>query len=216
MDEANKLLLQQAEGEITEKKSRFIAILTPIATEAEAEATIASIRKQYWDAKHHCYAWIVKTESGDHVRCSDDGEPGGTAGRPMLEVLQHEGLFNVVAVVTRYFGGTLLGTGGLVRAYQQSVKAALDNADIGIQEDGIQVKITLDYGDLATVQHYMQSAPIRQEDAVYEDKVHLVIRTKRVDWEEVREDMIRITCARIIWDEPEECILIDRMKHRQE
>ncbi|MBQ7582572.1 MAG: YigZ family protein, partial [Lachnospiraceae bacterium] len=103
-------------GEITVKKSRFIATLKPVETEEEATAFINEVKKKYWDAKHNCSAFVVG-ENGQLNRCSDDGEPAGTAGRPMLEVLQGIAVTNVCCVVTRYFGGTLLGTGGLIRAY---------------------------------------------------------------------------------------------------
>jgi len=102
-------------GEIEEKKSRFIAHVEPVTSEEEATAFITAMKKQYFDARHNCYAFVIGDNS-ELTRCSDDGEPSGTAGRPMLEVLTGEGITNVVCVVTRYFGGTLLGTGGLVRA----------------------------------------------------------------------------------------------------
>ena len=102
-------------GQIEEKKSRFIATLEPVSSEEEAAAFVAGIKKKYWDARHNCSAFIIG-DNGDRTRCSDDGEPSGTAGRPMLDVLANEHVTNVCVVVTRYFGGTLLGTGGLVRA----------------------------------------------------------------------------------------------------
>ena len=107
-------------GEIEEKKSRFIATLEPVSSEEEAVAVIAAVKKKYWDAKHNCSAFVIG-DKGQITRCSDDGEPSGTAGRPMLDVLVGEHVTNVCAVVTRYFGGTLLGTGGLVRAYSAAV-----------------------------------------------------------------------------------------------
>ena len=112
------------EGEIIEKKSRFIATVRPVETEEEAVAFINEMKKKYWDARHNCSAFVI----GEHqelTRCSDDGEPAQTAGRPMLDVLLKEGITNVAVVVTRYFGGVLLGTGGLVRAYQKAVQEGL-------------------------------------------------------------------------------------------
>ena len=111
-------------AEIEEKKSRFIATLQPVASEEEAAGFIARMKKQYWDASHNCSAFVLG-ENGEFTRCSDDGEPSGTAGRPMLDVLTRRKITNAVVVVTRYFGGTLLGTGGLVRAYQSAVNEAL-------------------------------------------------------------------------------------------
>ncbi len=116
---------QFGQDEFIEKKSRFIGRLWPVETESEALAKIEEMRKQHYDATHNCWAYIIKDGA---VRFSDDGEPGGTAGMPMLQVLQREGLFNVVCVVTRYFGGVLLGAGGLVRAYTKGAKIAVDAA----------------------------------------------------------------------------------------
>lgn len=113
------------EDEFIEKKSRFIGRLWPVETEEEALARIQEMKKQHYDATHNCWAYIIRDGA---VRFSDDGEPGGTAGMPMLQVLQREGLFNVVCVVTRYFGGILLGAGGLVRAYTKGAKIAVDAA----------------------------------------------------------------------------------------
>ena len=113
------------EDEFTEKKSRFIGRVWPVETEEEALAKIAEMKKQHYDATHNCWAYVLKSGA---MRFSDDGEPGGTAGNPMMQVLQKENLFNVVCVVTRYFGGILLGAGGLVRAYTKGAKIAIDAA----------------------------------------------------------------------------------------
>ena len=113
------------EDEFIEKKSRFIGRVWPVETEEEALAHIAAMKKQHYDATHNCWAYVIKDGA---VRFSDDGEPGGTAGMPMVQVLQKENLFNVCCVVTRYFGGTLLGAGGLVRAYTKGAKIAIDAA----------------------------------------------------------------------------------------
>jgi len=115
--------------ELVVKKSRFLAHLAPVASVAEADAVVARIRKEHWDARHHCVALVVGAHA-DQQRSTDDGEPSGTAGIPMLEVLRHRRVTDVVAVVTRYFGGVLLGAGGLVRAYSSAVSEALDVARI--------------------------------------------------------------------------------------
>ena len=117
------------EGEIVEKKSRFIATVRPVASEEEAVAFIAEMKKKYWDARHNCSAFVIGDRQ-ELSRCSDDGEPAQTAGRPMLDVLLREEIHNVAVVVTRYFGGVLLGTGGLVRAYQGAVQAGLASSTI--------------------------------------------------------------------------------------
>ena len=113
------------EDEFVEKKSRFIGRVWPVETEEEALARIAEMKKQHYDATHNCWAYVIRDGA---VRFSDDGEPGGTAGMPMVQVLQKEQLYNIVCVVTRYFGGTLLGAGGLVRAYTKGAKIAVDAA----------------------------------------------------------------------------------------
>lgn len=119
----------RVEHELVIKKSRFIATLVPVLSVDEADAEIAALRRQYWDARHNCVALIVG-RNADQQRSSDDGEPSGTAGVPMLEVLRHRGVTDLVAVVTRYFGGVLLGAGGLVRAYSSAVSEALDTASL--------------------------------------------------------------------------------------
>ena len=127
MTEPFKILYRGGEGELTEKKSRFIATTRPVNTEEEAAAFIEEIKKKYWDARHNCFAYVVG-ERGQLKRCGDDGEPSQTAGRPMLDVLLGEGIRGICVVVTRYFGGTLLGTGGLVRAYSGAVREGLKTA----------------------------------------------------------------------------------------
>lgn len=120
-------IAQAVERELTVRKSRFIARLEPVGSVEQADAVIAAIRKKHWDANHNCTAMITGLRA-DQARSSDDGEPSGTAGIPMLEVLRRRGLTDIVAVVTRYFGGVKLGAGGLVRAYSTAVSEALDEA----------------------------------------------------------------------------------------
>ena len=118
---------QDSGSEFTEKRSRFIGQLWRVETEAEARAHLEAVRKQYYDARHHCWCYLL---NGGAVRYSDDGEPQGTAGQPMLNVFQRQGVTNVCCVVTRYFGGILLGAGGLTRAYTRGAKDALDAAGV--------------------------------------------------------------------------------------
>ena len=129
-EDSYRVLLAGGQGEYVEKKSRFIATLQKCESEEEAFLFIEKIKKKYWDARQNCYAFVIGAK-GEVARYSDDGEPGGTAGRPMLEVLNGEGICNAAVVVTRYFGGVLLGTGGLVRAYTQAVKEGLKNSSLG-------------------------------------------------------------------------------------
>ena len=130
-----KTVYAGGEAEIIEKKSRFIATVRPVSSEEEATAFIAEMKKKYWDARHNCSAFVIGDRQ-EMSRCSDDGEPAQTAGRPMLDVLLKEDIHNVAVVVTRYFGGVLLGTGGLVRAYQKSVQEGLAASVIIDKKEG--------------------------------------------------------------------------------
>ena len=153
------LLLSTIAGQtITElvvKKSRFITRVEHISSVDEAEAVIAAVRKQYWDARHNCTALVVGP-GGDQQRSSDDGEPSGTAGIPMLEVLRHRGLTDVVAVVTRYFGGVLLGAGGLVRAYSTAVSEALDAATLVRREMRAVALLHAAHSDAGRLEHVLR------------------------------------------------------------
>ena len=147
-----KTVYRGSEGEIIEKKSRFIATVRLVESEEEALSFIEEMRKKYWNATHNCYAYVIG-ERRELVRCSDDGEPSGTAGRPMLDVLLGENLYNTAVVVTRYFGGTLLGTGGLVRAYSRAVQEGLAQSDIIEKIYGAILQIETDYNGLGKIQY---------------------------------------------------------------
>jgi len=157
-------------GEIEEKKSRFIASVEPVTSEEEAIAFFNKKKKEYWDARHNCTAFTIGTKH-ENTRCNDDGEPSGTAGRPMLDVLLREDIHNVAVVVTRYFGGTLLGTGGLVRAYQKSVQEGLANSVIIERRHGAKLSIRTDYTNLGKIQYLLAGAGITILDTEYTDGV---------------------------------------------
>ena len=162
------------EAEIIEKKSRFIATIQPVKSEEEALVFIESLRKKYWNATHNCFAYVI----GEHFqvqRCSDDGEPSGTAGKPMLDVLLGEEIHNVAVVVTRYFGGTLLGTGGLVRAYSSSTKEGLLASKVIMKMHGQKLTVRTDYTGLGKIQYILGQRGIRILDSVYTDKVELEV-----------------------------------------
>ncbi len=169
-----KTIQNEASGEITEKKSRFIATLRPVGSEEEALAFIAEMKKKYWDARHNCSAYIVGTDK-PLERCSDDGEPSRTAGMPMLEIIRGQGLTNVCAVVTRYFGGVLLGTGGLVRAYQAAAKEGIENADIITYKYLNRVKFVLDYNSYGKLQYYATSSFLHMENSTFESDVSVTL-----------------------------------------
>ncbi|MCI8295356.1 MAG: YigZ family protein [Lachnospiraceae bacterium] len=191
MPDPYKICYRGGEGEIVEKKSRFIANIRPVETEEEAVAFIEETRKRYWDARHNCYAYICG-EGGRMMKCSDDGEPSQTAGRPMLDVLLGEGICGVCAVVTRYFGGTLLGTGGLVRAYSQAVKEGLKACVILEKRPGRRVKITSDYGAVGKLQYLAGQMGFATLDSQYTDKVEMTLLMPE---EQVKEGMDKITEA---------------------
>ena len=152
MLEKYKTVYQGGEGETVEKKSSFIATVIPVKTEEEAIAFIESMKKKYWNATHNCSAYVIG-EQFQIQRCSDDGEPSGTARKPMLDVLLGEEIHDTAVVVTRYFGGTLLGTGGLIRAYQAAAKEGIKNSDVAQVCDGITAVITTDYNAYGKLQY---------------------------------------------------------------
>ena len=161
-------------GEIVEKKSRFIAEVFPVSNEEEAFAHLEEIRKKHWDARHHCWAYVIGRNPAAE-RMSDDGEPAGTAGKPILEVLRGKKLTDVFVVVTRYFGGTLLGTGGLVRAYTEAAKQALAENVIMMGITGYRLKIETDYTGLGKIQYLLGQRGLTILDSVYTEKVDLTV-----------------------------------------
>lgn len=167
-----KVVYKGGEGEIIEKKSRFIATVRPVGSEAEAVAFIAEMKKKYWDAKHNCSAFVIG-DNQELTRCSDDGEPAQTAGRPMLDVLLREEIHNAAVVVTRYFGGILLGTGGLVRAYQKSVQEGLAHSMIIDKKPGKKLAIQTDYTGLGKIQYVLAQQGITMVGTDYTDTVQI-------------------------------------------
>ena len=174
MKKSYKILSRAGEGEIVEKKSRFIATIRPVDSEEEALSFIAEMRKKYWDATHNCTAFVIG-ENHEQMRCNDDGEPSQTAGRPMLDVLLGEDVHNCCAVVTRYFGGTLLGTGGLVRAYSAAVKEGLRNCQILEKQLARKLTVETDYTGLGKIQYILGEEKISTLDSQYADKVSLTL-----------------------------------------
>ena len=172
MSDHYKILWEGGQGELVEKKSRFIATTEPVETEEEALAFIERTRKKYWDARHNCFAYCIGYKNQLH-RCSDDGEPSQTAGRPMLDVLLGAEVHNICVVVTRYFGGTLLGTGGLVRAYSGAVQEGLSNSTIVEKCLGRQLDITTDYTGIGKIQYILAQNQIITLDTQYTDKVQV-------------------------------------------
>lgn len=166
-----KTIKENVEAEIVEKKSKFIANLIYVKSQEEAEEYLKNIRKKYYDAKHHCYAYSIMTKDGIINRSSDDGEPSGTAGAPMLNIINKNELINVLVVVTRYFGGILLGTGGLVKAYSDSTLKAIENADFVIEERGYEVRLEINYNDFDKLSYYCKMNNINVINSEYSEKV---------------------------------------------
>lgn len=147
-------IAEYGSDEFSEKKSKFIGYIKHVETEEEASSFISEIKAKHWDAKHNVYAYVIG-ENGATQRSTDDGEPAGTAGRPVLEVIKGENLTNVAIVVTRYFGGVLLGTGGLVRAYGKAAKLAIENADIVQPVRMKTVAVCADYDLVGKIQNFL-------------------------------------------------------------
>ncbi len=192
MLEQYKTVLEQGQQEIVEKKSRFIATVCPVATEEEAKLFIEEMKKKYWNATHNVFAYQIG-ERNEIQRFSDDGEPQGTAGMPVLDVLQREDIKNTAIVVTRYFGGTLLGTGGLVRAYGKSAKEGLLKA--GIIEVTLYRKfqVVVSYTDSGKVQYEILQNGYELYDTIYAENVTYMVLTKFGQGDIFLNKMVEIT-----------------------
>lgn len=188
------------QGEITEKKSRFIATVRPVESEDEAVSFINETKKKYWDARHNCSAFVIGKRQ-ELTRCSDDGEPAGTAGRPMLGVLLKENIHNAAVVVTRYFGGVLLGTGGLVRAYQQATKAGLSASEIIEKKEGAVLFIRTDYTGIGRLQYLFAQEKITVMDTAYEADVLVKAVIPENDKKRIEKTIIEQTngTAKLEW-----------------
>ena len=199
----HKAVYRGGSGEIVEKKSRFIANIKSVETVEEAQVYIEEMKKKYWYARHYCSAFSVGTEQVT-TRCSDDGEPSGTAGKPILEVISGSGIHNIVVVVTRYFGGTLLGTGGLVRAYTDATRAGIENSDIVEKIPGRRVDIAMDYTDLGKLQYLLAQNEVLTEDTEYTDKVIIHALFPESDKEKLKKKITEATSGRVMTQEGEE------------
>ena len=183
-------------GEVIEKKSRFIATVLPVEAEEEAIAYIEQMKKKHWDASHNCSAYVIGRKD-EIQRCSDDGEPSKTAGKPILDVLLGEGLHNVLVIVTRYFGGTLLGTGGLVRAYQVATKEGLKNSLIINKIPGKKLRIVTDYIGLGKLQYISSQMDILFLHTEYTDIVVILALVAMDKVEMFEKKAIEVTNGKI-------------------
>ena len=199
---AYRVIYKGGQGEIVEKKSRFIATVKPVESEEEAAAFIAEMKKKYWDARHNCSAFVIGANQ-ELTRCSDDGEPAQTAGRPMLDVLLKEGVTNAAVVVTRYFGGILLGTGGLVRAYQKAVQEGLAASQIIEKREGFLLYVNTDYNGIGKLQYLFAQKEISILESEYAADVRMTVLVPLERKEEIEKAVIEQTSgtARLEWGE---------------
>lgn len=180
-----KTIIEGKTAEVTEKKSRFIANIFHVESVTEADEKIKQINKKYYDAKHNCYAYIV-----DGIeKCSDDGEPSKTAGVPMLDILKKNEFTNVLVVVTRYFGGILLGTGGLVRAYSEATKRAIENSDVVEIVSGERYIIEVLYENVNNVLYWCNKLNIKICENVYATTIKLTIESTKEDKEKLIDNV---------------------------
>ncbi len=192
----DKIIKDGSTGEIVEKKSRFICELRYVETEEEAENFIKEKKKQYHDARHNCSCYIVGSEN-PIKKSSDDGEPSGTAGRPMLEVIEGEGIYNIACVVTRYFGGVLLGTGGLVRAYQAATKEALENARILSMITVEELLIEVDYNNWGKLDNLFRDEGIIIDNIDYAENVKVVALVPVEKSQKIYDKVVEMTCGKV-------------------
>lgn len=185
-----KTIARSCEARFIEKKSEFIGYLCPVQTEEQAVAFIEEIRAMHRKATHNCYAYILRENNA--ARHSDDGEPGGTAGVPIYEVLRKEGLTDVCCVVTRYFGGVLLGAGGLVRAYTKGAKDAVDAAQIKCMAEAVKLAVTVDYGLYGRLAQVFADFDARVEDERFADNVRIVLHIRAENSQKLTDKLVDV------------------------
>lgn len=191
-----KTLRRRGHDEFIVNKSRFLADSAPVSTEEDALSFLGEIRARYKDATHHCYAYIIGRNMGV-MRYSDDGEPGGTAGMPIIEVLKARGVTDCVVVVTRYFGGILLGAGGLVRAYSQAAACGVNAGEVGVMHPTSRLLMDVSYPLLGKVEHYLKSAPVIVEDKQFADVITLTLLVKCADQDRLTSDLAALSDGRL-------------------
>lgn len=183
----SKTILENTSAQIVEKKSKFIANIYYVQSQEEVENILKEIRKKYYNARHNCYAYSILTNNGIVNKMSDDGEPSGTAGAPMLNIITKNELTNILVVVTRYFGGILLGTGGLVKAYSEATMQALEKATIVNEEIGYEVEITVLYNEWEKVKYYLEKSNILIIDVKYNEKIVSKIEVTEKEKNKIKE-----------------------------
>lgn len=176
------------------QKSRFIAYTSHVETEAEARDFVTAIKKKHFDASHNCSAWVLGADSSQQ-KSNDDGEPGGTAGNPILEAIKQHGLTNVVVVVTRYFGGIKLGAGGLIRAYSHTASLGLEATPCLEVKPFCLMEAEMDYSLLGTVENWIRNEELRTGETAYLDKVTVRLLVEPADCEAISTELTNLTAA---------------------
>lgn len=192
-------------GQIEEKRSKFIAQVFHVETEEEVAECVQAVKKQYYDARHNCYSYVIGKDV-QKSKASDDGEPSGTAGKPILEVINGEELTDTLVVVTRYFGGTLLGTGGLIRAYTDAAKDGLHNSELKWHEKGQEIVIEIDYTEESKVRRFLGNYNYPVRNAEYSEKVNITTVVPMPDVEKAKGELVenlqgklKIELGQIVW-----------------
>lgn len=184
-----KTIMENTSAEVVEKKSKFIANLYYVQSAQETEQIIQNTKKKYYDARHNCYAYSIQTKEGLINKSSDDGEPSGTAGAPMLNIITKNELFNVLIIVTRYFGGILLGTGGLVKAYSEATLEAIKKASLVTEEEGMEIELTVNYNDVEKLNYYCTKNSLKIINTEYEEKVKCLIEMNEQEKSKMLENI---------------------------
>lgn len=192
MSEGYRTLARPGEAVYESKRSRFLGYAAPVQTPEQAAAILEEIRKRHFDARHHCYAYILG-EAGGQQKYADDGEPQGTAGMPILEVIRKQALTNALVVVTRYFGGTLLGAGGLVRAYTQAAVDAIGNAGICVVSQAMRLSVACGYDMWPRVEHALSKQDVLLEDTAFSERVTVTLLIKAADQQGLQARLVDLT-----------------------
>ncbi len=195
LPERYRTVYQNGEGRYEEKKSVFIATVRHVSGLEEAAAFVEEMKKKYWDARHNCYAWVLGKD-GANVKASDDGEPSGTAGRPILDVLTGVGLTDTCIVVTRYFGGVLLGTGGLVRAYTQASRDGIEKSVLIEKVNGVLLDIIAAYTDAGKIQYLLGREEIHTVESDFSDVVRIRVVVPASEEARFTKQMTEATAGR--------------------
>ena len=196
-------IAQKAEDDFFEKKSQFIGYIAPVSSEEEALAFIGEIRAKHRDARHNCFAYILQNGV---KRCSDDGEPQGTAGVPILDVIEREGITDVVVIVTRYFGGILLGAGGLVRAYAHAAKLAVDAAQRKVMSPAVLLQMQMDYNQYGKINNILSKYTCIPQETLFTELVTMNILFIEKDVSAFCDELTELTAATVQAVEIERCM----------